>query len=114
MIEQLYMNVCSYIYVIDENMKTDKIKLEKAAYILRAMAHETRLCVLMHLSQTKESSVSELMEEVGCEQSLLSHHLTDLRAKGILNSRREGQRNFYSINNDQVIPLLECILNYCK
>ena len=95
-------------------MEIDKIKLEKAAYILRALAHETRLCVLMHLSQTKETSVSDLMKETGCEQSLLSHHLTDLRAKGILNSRREGQRNLYSINNDQIIPLLDCIFNYCK
>ncbi len=108
------MNACSYIYVIDGIMKIDKDKLERAAYILKALAHETRLCVLMQLAETKELSVSDLMQEVGCEQSLLSHHLTDLRAKGILNSRREGQRNLYSINNEQIVPLLECILNYCK
>ena len=95
-------------------MGIDKEKLEKAAYIMKALAHETRLCVIIHLAQNKEKSVSELMEEVGCEQSLLSHHLTDLRAKGILKSRREGQRNLYSINNEQVIPLVECLLNYCK
>lgn len=108
------MNVCSCIYVIDDNMKIEKEKLERAAYILKAMAHETRLCVLMQLAKTKEKSVSDLMNEVGCEQSLLSHHLTDLRAKGILNSRREGQRNLYSLNNEEIIPLLECIFNYCK
>ncbi len=95
-------------------MEVEKIKLERAAYILKALAHETRLCVLLHLTKNKETSVSDLMKEVGCEQSLLSHHLTDLRAKGILNARRDGQRNLYSINNDQIIPLLECILNYCK
>lgn len=102
-----------YLYEF-KNMELDIIKLEKAAYILRSLAHETRLCVLMHLSQTKEKSVSDLMTELNCEQSLLSHHLTDLRAKGILNSRREGKRNLYSINNEQIIPLLECIMNYCK
>ena len=95
-------------------MELDKEKLEKAAYILRSLAHETRLCVLMHLSQTKEKSVSDLLIELGCEQSLLSHHLTDMRAQGILNARREGKQNFYSINNEQIIPLLECIMNYCK
>ena len=108
------MNGCSCIYMSDMIMKMDKIELEKAAYILKALAHETRLCVLMQLAETKEKSVSELLEVVGCEQSLLSHHLTDLRAKGILNSRREGQRNFYSLNNKQIIPLLECLLDYCK
>ncbi len=95
-------------------MEVDKVKLEKAAYILKALAHETRLCVLLQLAETKEKSVSDLMKEVGCEQSLLSHHLTDLRAKGILNSRRDGQRNLYSINNEQIVPLIECLLNYCK
>ena len=95
-------------------MELDKEKLEKAAYILRSLAHETRLCVLMHLTQTKEKSVSDLLKELGCEQSLLSHHLTDMRAKGILNARRDGKQNLYSINNEQIIPLLECIMNYCK
>lgn len=108
------MNVCSCVYEIKEVMEIDKEKLEKAAYILKALAHETRLCVLLHLAQHKEKSVSDLMLEVGCEQSLLSHHLTDLRAKGILKSRRDGQRSLYSINNDQIIPLLACLLNYCK
>ena len=108
------MNACSCICVNDEINKMDKVKLEKAAYILKALSHETRLCVLTQLAETKEMSVTELMQEVGCEQSLLSHHLTDLRAKGILNSRRDGQRNLYSINNKEIIPLLEFILNYCK
>ena len=108
------MNVCSCICVNDEIKKMEKIKLEKAAYILKALSHETRLCVLTQLAETEEMSVTELMQEVGCEQSLLSHHLTDLRAKGILNSRREGQRNLYSINNKEIIPLIECVLNYCK
>lgn len=108
------MDICSCIDMSLEVTNIDIDKLEKAAYILRALAHETRLCVLMHLSQTKEKSVSDLMEELGCEQSLLSHHLTDLRAKGILNSRREGRNNFYSINNQAIVPLLECLINYCK
>jgi|SRR5690554_1410429 len=108
------MDTCSYVVMIDEKMKVDRVKLEKAAYILRALAHETRLCALMHLAEAKEKSVSDLMHELDCEQSLLSHHLTDLRAKGILNSRRDGKRNLYSINNEQIIPLLECTLNYCK
>ena len=108
------MDVCSCIYMSIKVANFDIEKLERAAYILKALAHETRLCALMHLAQTKERSVSDLMEELGCEQSLLSHHLTDLRAKGILNSRRDGRNNFYSINNKEIVPLLECILNYCK
>ena len=47
------MNVCSCVYEIKEVMEIDKEKLEKAAYILKALAHETRLCVLVHLAEHK-------------------------------------------------------------
>lgn len=96
------------------NMKLDKDKLIDAAYILRSLSHETRLCVISHLLNDKELSVSDLMSELDCEQSLLSHHLTDLRAKGVLKSRRDGKRVLYSIRDTQIIPLLECIINYAK
>jgi len=50
---------------------------------LKAVANETRLGIIMQLSKKEEKSVTELMEDMQCEQSLLSHHLTDMRAKGI-------------------------------
>lgn len=91
--------------------KIDRSQFEDAAYLLKALAHETRLCVIMQLSQTEEMSVSELREKMECEQSLLSHHLTDMRAKGILNCRREGKNIFYSLKDKRVINVLTCIVN---
>jgi len=63
----------------------------------------------MQLSKKEEKSVTELMEDMQCEQSLLSHHLTDMRAKGILNCRKSGKNCFYSIRNKQVLQLLHCL-----
>ena len=64
-------------------------KMDEAAYTLRAISNGTRLCVISILSEQEELNVSQLVEQLQCEQSLLSHHLTDMRAKGILNCRRE-------------------------
>lgn len=94
-----------------EDMATNNELFEEAAYLLRALAHETRLRAVMYLAKTGEMSVSELQDKTGCEQSLLSHHLTDMRAKGILSCRRSGKNNFYSIKDKRVLNVLRCMLN---
>lgn len=83
--------------------------MEDAAYILKAISNGTRLRVISALSFTDEMSVSQLVEELNCEQSLLSHHLTDMRAKGVLNLRREGKNSFYSLKNKQMVQIIDCI-----
>ncbi len=94
-----------------EKNKIDRSQFEEAAYILRALANETRLCVVMQLSQVGEKSVTELMEQMDCEQSLLSHHLTDMRAKGILRCRKSGKNSFYSLTNKRFSNVLKCIIS---
>ncbi len=84
-------------------------KMDDAAYTLKAISHGTRLCVISLLSETEELNVSEIGEKLKCEQSLLSHHLTDMRAKGILNCRRDGKNCFYSLKNKQITHILDCI-----
>lgn len=90
--------------------ETNEIQvMEDAAYTLRAISNGTRLRVIAILSEKEELSVSQLVEEINCEQSLLSHHLTDMRAKGVLNFRREGKNSFYSLRNKQIVQILDCI-----
>jgi DNA-binding transcriptional ArsR family regulator len=92
-----------------EKEKKEK-RFEEAAYILKALANEIRLCVISQLSGDDEKSVSELMSEMDCSQSLLSHHLTDMRAKGILNCRKSGKNCFYSIKDRRVSQLVACLM----
>ncbi|WP_298653689.1 metalloregulator ArsR/SmtB family transcription factor [uncultured Proteiniphilum sp.] len=94
-----------------ERNKIDRSQFEDAAYILKALAHETRLCVVMQLSQAGEKSVTELMDQMDCEQSLLSHHLTDMRAKGILRCRKNGKNSFYSLSDKRFSNVLKCIMS---
>lgn len=83
--------------------------MEQAAYTLKAISQGTRLCVISLLAEKEEMNVSQLVEKLNCEQSLLSHHLTDMRAKGILNCRREGRNCYYSLKNKQIVQILDCI-----
>ena len=91
------------------NERPDSNRMEDAAYTLKAISNGTRLCVISILSEQEELNVSELVEQLNCEQSLLSHHLTDMRAKGILNCRRDGKNCYYSLKNKQIIQIIECI-----
>ena len=83
--------------------------MEQAAYSLKAISQGTRLCVISLLAETEELSVSQMLEQLSCEQSLLSHHLTDMRAKGILNCRRDGKNCYYSLKNKQIVQIIDCI-----
>ena len=99
-----------YLCKISNMDQNTEIKLmEEAAYVLRAISNGTRLCVISLLSGRDELNVSQLVEELKCEQSLLSHHLTDMRAKGILNCRRDGKNCYYSLKNKQIVQILDCI-----
>jgi DNA-binding transcriptional ArsR family regulator len=105
------MNTCSYICIkfIIMNERPDTTKMEEAAYTLKAISNGTRLCVISILSEQDELNVSQLVEQLNCEQSLLSHHLTDMRAKGILYCRRDGKNCYYSLKNKQIVQIIDCI-----
>lgn len=93
--------------------KQENEKMNDAAYTLKAISNGTRLCIISLLSKNNEMNVSQIGEELQCEQSLLSHHLTDMRAKGILNCRRDGKNCYYSLKNTQIIQIIDCI-NTCN
>ena len=66
------------------------------ASILKALADDTRLLVVKHLL-AGEAHVGEMQEELGVEQSLLSHHLKHLRKAGIVESQRDGKAVLYRL-----------------
>lgn len=88
-------------------------RIESAAYLLKAVVHPTRLAVIDLLDQHKEMNVTELVNVLETSHALMSHHLTDMKSKNILQTRREGQQIYYSIKEKAVLGLLKCIQN-CK
>lgn len=64
---------------------------------LRALSDPTRLRI-MALLERDELSVNELQEITGMGQSRISTHVGLLQEAGLLQSRREGKRTFYRLN----------------
>ena len=75
------------------------------AQALKAMAHPLRWRILCTLGND-ELSVSEIVEKTGTSQSNVSQHLEQLRNKNIVTSRKEANRVFYRIRNDQLLTLI--------
>jgi len=65
---------------------------------LKLLADATRLAVLESLMD-KPKHVGELMELLGVEQSLMSHHLALLREAGFVEATREGKSVLYTLAN---------------
>ena len=66
------------------------------AAMLKALADDTRLAVVRRLL-ARPCHVGELQAELQIEQSLLSHHLKQLREAGIVESERDGKAVLYRL-----------------
>lgn len=87
-----------------------KEELERIAYGLKAIAHPNRLAIICLLSRNDELNVSDICEQTECSQALISHHLTNMYAKGILKIRREGRNAFYRLADDRVTNVMRCMM----
>ena len=71
------------------------------AEIFRLMGDPTRLRIIL-LCVGGPICVSDIADQLGVEQSLVSHHLRLLRAGRILRSRRQGKQMFYSVADEHI------------
>lgn len=88
-------------------------KLEKVANVLKAIAHPVRIHIISLLNDNGRMNVSELLEIIKIDQGLLSHHLINMKDKGVLCCEREGKNIYYSIKEEAVVGVLSCIRK-CK
>lgn len=76
------------------------------ARVFKLLSDETRLRILLYLAQNSELHVTDLCTRLGQSQPAVSHHLALLRVSGLIESRREGKHNFYSVRTDHFGELL--------
>jgi DNA-binding transcriptional ArsR family regulator len=91
------------------NMGLDIEKMEKVAFILKTTAHPTRIAIVQLLAANDQLSVSDISERLNVEQSLLSHHLSGMKLKGILSSNRDGKNIYYALKMREVIDVIQCL-----
>lgn len=95
-------------------MEVERIEqsLNYAVGLLKAISNEKRLAIVCALHKG-EKSVSELEKIVGLSQSALSQHLARLRHDNVVNTRREAQTIYYSMNCDATKSILKALYDIC-
>jgi DNA-binding transcriptional ArsR family regulator len=89
-------------------------KLEKAANMLKAIAHPIRISIIGCLEDGRMKTVSEIHKQLGIEQSTASHHLGILKDKNVLASKREGKNTWYFLKHENLKTILNCVNKCCQ
>ena len=76
--------------------------------LCKTLANDKRQMILGAL-RAEELSVGELVERTDIAQANLSQHLSIMRAHGVVRTRKEGTRVFYSISNPKLITAFDLI-----
>jgi DNA-binding transcriptional ArsR family regulator len=87
----------------------DSNQLDRAASMLKAIAHPMRIAILSHLEDGKKLTVTEIHKLLKIEQSTTSHHLGILKDKGVLASQRDGKNTFYFLKHDSLRNIVDCV-----
>lgn len=96
-----------------KDTKVDVEKLEYVAFILKTIAHPLRIGIIDLLTQHEKLCVNDICEKLQSEQSLTSHHLSNMKLKGILSSSRDGKNIYYSLKLKEVVEVINC-MNRCQ
>jgi DNA-binding transcriptional ArsR family regulator len=89
--------------------RPSRLDAEGAAAVaatLQALTAPSRLLILAQLREAP-STVTELTEAIGMEQSAVSHQLRLLRTMGLVTSQRTGRNITYSLYDNHVASLFD-------
>ncbi len=78
------------------------------AEMCKVFSNPTRLEIL-NLLRNKEMSVTELTEKTELSQANTSQHLSVMKAKGIVTSKRKGKNMYYKLENQKIIKAFDII-----
>ncbi|MEO0547477.1 MAG: metalloregulator ArsR/SmtB family transcription factor [Pseudomonadota bacterium] len=85
----------------------------RAARTMAMLSHPKRLLILCHLHDG-ERSVTDLMGLLNISQTALSQHLAKLRGHNLVQTRRDAQMIYYSLQGDEARVLLAALYTlYC-
>ncbi|MDZ8119206.1 ArsR/SmtB family transcription factor [Pontiella agarivorans] len=84
-----------------------------AAEVLKAMAHPIRLGVIEVLAEG-ERTVTELYEELGCSQSMMSQQLKILCQQKLITIRKDGIQKYCSLCNRDFLRVFTCMHTHLR
>ncbi len=88
-----------YSYDCCSSKSSKSKKIGDLSALLKIVSENSRLQILCIL-QSNEHCVCELIEEIKLSQSLISHHLKDLKDYGLVSDRKDGKWVYYSLTDE--------------
>src|SRR3990167_5454017 len=107
------MNTFSYFNsnIIPNNMNN----MQVAMTVIKILCNPNRFAIISLLSGTKKDfCVSEIAEEVGISQSLASHQLSYLEARGVVRSMRMCQSMCYMLTTSLITKKIVGVIKLLK
>lgn len=100
------MNMSSYNCCSPD--KSEFKKIVSLSSLLKIVSEANRLKILC-IIKNEEHCVCEIMEHVDMSQSLVSHHLADLKTAGLVRDEKRGLRVYYRLTKlgNRVMSLLK-------
>jgi DNA-binding transcriptional ArsR family regulator len=86
----------------------------RIATLFRVLGDTSRCRLVYALLRRDEIRVGELADHLGMSESNVSHHLSVLRAHGLVRFRREGKQVFYAPDDDHIRLLLDMTLEHVR
>jgi len=91
-----------------------KCDITCTAKTLKAISHPLRLKILCNLYKD-ELSVKDIIEKSGSSQSNVSQHLSYMRERKLITSRRDANRVYYRIAKLELIEIIKMMQKlYCQ
>jgi len=81
-------------------------------HLMKLLADNTRLEILLTLRYGKELCVSDIEENLDITQSHLSQQLKKLQEADLLLVRREGRKKYYKIRNEDIFKIIKMVQAY--
>jgi len=91
----------------------DETEREYVCEIFKMLGDAGRLRIVCALMGT-QMCVAHLAEQVGMEQSALSHQLKNLKRAGLVRSERKGKQVFYGLDDEHVYRIIQQTIEHVE
>jgi len=85
-----------------------ELEIMKMSLFMKVMSDSTRVKILFAIKD-KPKSVTEIQDLVGATQSAVSHQLSLMRRMNIVDTKRDGNKIYYSLADDGIDKVLDIV-----